>query len=113
MQFETSYNRTRQSPEQNSGQLIVDRAGYIPAKQRIEAMINAGARLIMSRREQFDFPDGQIDYNLYDPTRSKNFDLADAFQLQQRVETNIQEYRSKASQTVQELSGAPEINTEG
>lgn len=57
----------------------------------------AGQRLVSSRRESYDFPDGQIDETYYDPTRKKDFDLADAFQM-----AEISKQSLKASQTAQE-----------
>ena len=35
--------------EAGGGKVVVERAGYIPAKERIEAMIMAGRRLVDSR----------------------------------------------------------------
>lgn len=108
--FNTHYSRARQDPELNSGETLVDRAGYISAQRRIENMIFAGQRLVQSRRESFDFPDGKIDESFQDPTRSKNYDMADATQdalkvrqsLQNRAdERKAQEEAVKASQTAQ------------
>lgn len=116
MEFQTHYTRTiRSAPERNSGQTIVERAGYISAQERIENMILAGQRLVDYRRARHDFAEGeQLDESFTDPTRARNFDLADATQMQLRTDYNIAqsaalaqaEVDQKASQTQTEASGA-------
>ena len=60
----------------------------------------------MRRENQYDFPSGEdIDEDIYDPTRSGNFDLSDASQMQFEANERLREQRLKASQTVQEASG--------
>lgn len=99
--FNTKYNYKKVSiPEKNSGRSPVETAGYIPANQRIENMMLAGQRLSESRKEQYDFPDGEIDESYNDPTRSKNFDLADASQIQNNIEF---EQKLKNDQKKQDL----------
>lgn len=91
MEFNGRYNYRYQSlPEVNSGTDITERAGYIPAKMRIEQMILAGQRLRSYRAEQFDFPDGKIDESFSDPTRSGNFDLADGTMLEAQLQARIE-----------------------
>lgn len=104
MLFTTPYKteRFKTPPEENSGVTIVERTGYEPAKVKIENMIHAGQRLSDYRKMQYDFTDGQIDENFSDPTRSPNFDLADATQLQLQTEANL-----LASQAVQEPLESP------
>lgn len=66
-------------PEKLSHKKIVEVAGYVPAQIRIENLINAGLRLEQSRMEEFDLPDGEMsDDFVPDPTRQRNYDLADA-----------------------------------
>ena len=116
MRFNTQYDRIKQPPESNSGITLVERAGYIPAQQRIENLMLAGQRLVQARKELYDFPDGKIDHNFSDPTRSKNYDLADAFQDGLKVEArlNAQKQAVKPSQTAQEPSEeVPEKKTGG
>lgn len=106
--FSTPYktDRYRTPPEQNSGITKVERAGYISSQKRIESMIQAGQRLSDYRKQQFDFPDGEIVEDYQDPTRSPNFDLSDATQMQLAAEARL-----KASQTAQEASRTiPEDN---
>ena len=109
MRFNTQYDRVRQPAESNSGITLVERAGYIPAQQRIENLMLAGQRLAQARKEMYDFPDGKIDLNFIDPTRSKNYDLADGFQDGLKVEARLKAQKDavKASQTAQEGSDKP------
>jgi len=66
---------------------LVEIAGYIPAKQRIENIMLAGKRLAEARSELYDFKPGEeIDENFSDPTRSPNFDMADASQINLALE---------------------------
>lgn len=106
MQFQTRYNHSKTPPEINSGISLVEKAGYIPAKARIENMIMAGQRLIEHRASLYDsdnFKEGAIPDDYIDPTRSKNFDMADATMYKQNVENNIKQRELlKASQTAQE-----------
>lgn len=96
----------KKSYEEVDSSSETEQAGYIPATKQIENMILAGKRLDSSR-QQFDFAsEDEIDEDLYDPTRSGNFDLADASQAQIAVQQSLQEQALKASQTVQEPSQA-------
>lgn len=116
MRFNTQYDRIKQPPESNSGVTLVERAGYIPAQQRIENLMLAGQRLVQARKELYDFPDGKIDPDFQDPTRSKNYDLADGFQDGLKIEARLRAQREavKASQAAQEPSGeVPEKKTGG
>lgn len=104
MIFQTRYTHEKSFPEVNIGKRLVEKAGYIPAKDRIENMILAGQRLIEHRMSMYDFDSNkELDESYYDPTRSKNFDLADAFQLSQNAENNLKQRELlKASQTAPE-----------
>ena len=91
-----------------------EQAGYIPPQIQIENMILAGQRLAESRRAQFDFESADdIDEDAYDPTRSGNYDLADASQASLRIQDSLLEQEAarkaavKASQTDQEASQEP------
>lgn len=97
MNFQTRYNRKKTPPEKNSGEILVETAGYISARQQIEALMNAGLRLSVARKELYDFPDGEIINEVTDPTRVANYDMADAFQDGLIVEESL-----KASQTAQD-----------
>lgn len=100
MIFQTRYNRLDRIGESNPGPNLVEKAGYIPAKIQIENLILAGIRLKEHRQDLYDFKSlAEIDMDFYDPTRSKNFDLADAFQYSHELKLKA---RLKASQTSQE-----------
>lgn len=93
--------RYKSAPERNSGQRLVEKQGYISAQKRIENLMLAGRRLDIARKEQYDFPDGVIDENAYDPTRRPDYDLAEATQDSFRLERAL-----KARQTAQEAQKA-------
>lgn len=116
MKFATQYERVRQKPEVNDGKTSVDRAGYISAQKRIENIMYAGQRLVHARREMFDFEGDKFDPSFSDPTRNKNYDMADAFQdsliNQERLakakrDLLVQREASNASQTAQEAQEVP------
>lgn len=90
MKFQTKYSRKEFSKtyEKGGGKRMVETAGYIPAKQRIENMIMAGQRLALARKELYDF-DGEVDENFEDPTRRPGYDLADAFQDNEKVKIRL------------------------
>ena len=115
MQFQTKYTHEKSPGEVNLGKSLVEKAGYIPAQARIENMILAGQRLVEHRKEMYDFSDGKdIDESFTDPTRSKNYDMADAFIMSEVIKNNIkQKELLEASQTVQEGSGAVQKGEEG
>lgn len=115
MQFQTKYTHEKSPGEINLGKNLVEKAGYIPAQARIENMILAGQRLVEHRKEMYDFSDGKdIDESFTDPTRSKNFDMSDAFIMSEGIKNNVkQKELLKASQTVQESSGAVQKGEQG
>ena len=79
--FKTQYEDFKRSPEVNSGEILVERVGYISARDRIENLLLAGHRLESYCKEQYDFDSVEnIDESFTDPTRNKNYDMADAFQ---------------------------------
>lgn len=67
---------------------IVETSGYVPAQKRIENLIAAGKRLVDSRNEAYDLLNGEDDGDI-DPTRSGEFDLADASSLQNGLEARF------------------------
>ena len=76
----------------------------------------AGQRLDIARREMYDFGDeSEIDEDLYDPTRSNNYDLSDASQDLLEIESNIKRRKAspKASQTAQEAPEDVQTSPEG
>ena len=96
-----------------------EQAGYIPPQIQIENMILAGQRLDASRRALYDFDSEEdIDENAFDPTRSGNFDLADATQMAMETEISLRDQAleadkaRKASQTAQDASGGVKKGSE-
>ena len=81
---------------------ITEQSGYIPPERQIQDMMNAGRRLQEYRMSQYDFasPD-DIDEDAYDPTRTGNFDMADASQqaydAYQRLHTAVDEVNNAKS----------------
>jgi len=97
-------NFPHDKPEENSGELITETAGYVPMQIRIEEMIMAGQRLEISRGDQFDFNGVHPDEEFYDPTRLKGFDMADAFQIKEQLRQKKLDHEAfvKASYKAQE-----------
>lgn len=84
--YNTQYHRLRQGGSINSGQLITEAAGYIPAEQQILGMIAAGLRLEEYRKEAYDWqPDDKIDDeaidDMYLPLRTRGIDPAEISQI--------------------------------
>lgn len=89
-----------------------EQAGYIPPQVQIENMMLAGQRLDQSRKAMFDFAsEEEIDEDAFDPTRSGNFDLADASQMAMETEMSLRDQAleadklRKAAQAAQDASG--------
>ena len=81
MKFDTKYERIPYDGEKNSGELLTEQAGYIPADVKILNMIEAGDRLRESRLG-YEFDDEKsVPDDYFDPTRDPNFDMADASAL--------------------------------
>lgn len=79
MKFNSSYeNRPKYKGEENSGEILTEVKGFIPAKRRIENLLQAGQNLEKARREMYDFPDGEDDGGLVSPDRYPGFDRVDA-----------------------------------
>ena len=71
-------NKPPADEETNSGESLVEAAGYIPAEVQIMEMIQAGERLGEYRKERYDFESIEKDDGTVDPTRRLDYDLADA-----------------------------------
>jgi len=61
-------------------EILVERAGYVSAEQRITSLIEAGQRLITARAEQYDSNTGDEMDDFDIRTRKTTYDLADASQ---------------------------------
>ena len=92
MKFFTKFDRPEPVKEVNSGELLVEVAGYVPAKKQIENLLFAGKRLDEFRRHEYEFQDGEeIPPGYIDRTRTPNFDVVDAGTLTERFEKKKQE----------------------
>lgn len=92
--FYSPYIRPDANYEINSGEEIVEKAGYVPANVLIENMIYAGNRLDFARSEYYDFADAEtVDQDFIDPTRSKGFDIADASYMLRSAQGRIAEQK--------------------
>lgn len=101
MVFQKAYQKNGCLFEKNTGKVLVETAGYMPAKTRIENLILAGQRLEAHRKEMYDLNGADDDDAIgVDPTRKGNFDLADAFSIQQSL-------INKEVQNVQKIDPAP------
>ena len=110
IKFKTHYTGSTTKPEKNFGERLVETAGYIPAQVRIENMMLAGRRLADARKELYDFPAGvEPDESLSDPTRSPNFDLADATALHMAAESRLRQPRK----AVEPSEPPPPVKDEG
>lgn len=92
MKFFTKFERPETVKEVNSGELLVEVAGYVPAKKQIENLLFAGKRLDEFRRHEYEFQEGEeIPPGYIDLTRTPNFDPVDAGTLTERFEKKKQE----------------------
>lgn len=71
-------NRPIKTYEKLSGKSMVESAGYIPIKKKIENMIIAGKRLIENRAIMYDFYDDKVDFEERDRSRRKDYTKMDA-----------------------------------
>ena len=101
--FQTQYNRDKHTrhPEVNSGEILVETAGYLSTEKRINNMLLAGQRLVESRRTEYDLEGDYDNEDIdLDPTRDPGYDLADATQdmlsLEQKAESQKAEKSSSA-----------------
>lgn len=86
--------RKHSKPEVCNGLKLVETAGYITKKKRIEMLINAGKRLEILR-QSYDMYD-EIDENFpTDPTRKGDFDLSDY----SYINNNLMKKRKRIAQS--------------
>jgi len=89
--------RPHATPEKNGGKCRVEKAGYIPAKRRIEEMIGAGHRLNAFRKEQYDIVEGSPVKGVeIDPTRKPGLDLAEATILGREAQYRLKQQKDAA-----------------
>lgn len=80
IKFMTKYERPDIKGEFNSGESLVETAGYIPAERQIMQLIDAGKRLDSYNKSQYDFVSIDDDDGSVDPTRRLDYDMAEASQ---------------------------------
>lgn len=85
----THYDRPPKEFEEVSDELLVERAGYVPAKVQIENMIYAGIRLRDFREDEFDGETDEEAEANYDPSRDPNFDWTDAGNILRDIEGKV------------------------
>lgn len=101
MEFNTAFNRVLDPGEVNSGEMITETAGYVPAEKQIMSMIMAGQRLKEARREEFDFAaDEKVPDDFIDPTRSPGFDLADGSRIGPKALDRLAQQKKDAAERV-------------
>ena len=113
MLFQKAYNGPYGDPEINNGKNIVETAGYISAKKRIENLMAAGHNLEKFRKANYDFENEKdVDPNFHDPTRDVGFDMADASQiamgLNERQEEAVKKMKEEKEKNVEESKKDPE-----
>lgn len=108
MKFRTQYNVKPSPPVLLGGEKLVETAGYIPAHKQIERFMQAGIQL-KAFREQYDWTgEDEIDEDFSDPTRSGNFDLADATELSRKATDNIRRSQINKDGSKSDTGGSPE-----
>lgn len=95
-------NKKEFQEDYTNAENLVETAGYISPEQQIRNLIDAGERLNAFRDEMYDYNNDYIitgDEEV-DPTRSGNYDLADAFQdslkVNQRLKKQAEEAKKNA-----------------
>lgn len=108
MEFYTQWKRPKKVyVEINSGEIRVEKAGYISAQKRIENLILAGQRLVKSRSESYDF-NGEPDLEYVDISRSKNVDIVDIDHATEYLETKAK----KASKDLTDKAKKKDVQKE-
>ncbi|GMO63824.1 MAG: hypothetical protein Ta2A_11260 [Treponemataceae bacterium] len=83
--------------EQISKERVTSALGYVPMRERIQSLLDAGEILQDFREGRFDFDEQHEDDGVYDdPTRHPNFDLADAHRIRMQSEANLRHQAAKA-----------------
>ena len=105
VQIYSKYVRPKTNDEPGGGKSLIEKGSHVPVMQQVRDMIAAGERLGESRKGAFDFDEGEEVPKdvLPDPTRSSNFDLADATRISEEIAE-----AQKARENVQ-VQSAPEV----
>ena len=79
--FATRWSRPVSVGEENRGPKMVETIGHITARQQIEQLMLAGARLQVHRMAYEFGPDDDIPEDHFNPFTAKNFDPSDATRI--------------------------------
>ena len=107
--FYTQYDRPKKEEflEYNSGEILVETAGYQPMKKVIEDMLRAGERLVLNKiGYDFHKPIDELEADFLDPTRSPGFDLADMPLMAEEVRKRVA-YRREQLRKAKEVDNPP------
>lgn len=99
--FKTAYNAKDfpSSGEKNTGEVIVETAGYMSPEQQVKNFILSGERLDAYRKNlSYDFDNGIEDISFNDLTRHPDFDAADASAMINDFNDRIAQANNAASQ---------------
>ena len=100
----TWYNAPPEEHEQNDGKSITEQS-FVPAHIQIAQMMRSGELLDQYRKGLYDFTEEEDDdMEWSDPTRSPNFDLADA----SAILTSLSERQKEAARASQKAKDEAE-----
>lgn len=100
----TQFERPKLEYEPGGGKVLVEKGSHVPVMVQVRAMIAAGERLGEYRQGKHDFEPGELipDDVVPDPTRSPNFDLADATQAAFAAERMVENVKHELAGKVTE-----------
>ena len=111
-EFYTQYNRPVKTYEYNSGEKLVERHSFVSVRDQFRALLQAGKRADLARGYDSDIqPD--IENLQYDPTRRRNYDLADYSADVAEVRRRLKEAKDEKIRKEQEAEVANDNNTSG
>lgn len=96
-------NRPPSVKEHFSKPSKTETAGYIPARQQVENLLLAGARLDEYRKNQYDFAEGQPVEDGFDVplVRKPGVDLADIHQEKMRLDIRLQKQEKERREKIE------------
>lgn len=100
MKFQTKWDREPHEKTKASKELLVNRAGYIPTHRKVQALLEAGRRLVEYREQSnggYDFETDEIDETYYPETRRPGYDMADASMAQNALKSKYDEKKRQAA----------------
>lgn len=91
--------------EVNSGEKLVETAGYVAAQDKIENMLLAGRNI--EQQNYYDFnSEEEIDDDYMDPFRSKNLDMVDIQNITEHIAAQASEKAAAAQAAAAEKAAA-------